>query len=330
MQVRAATTTFPSFLPPEVVDIQDKRARELAAKLERVTVSTPIGLSGGGEVDLGVCVAPPEARAGLSKVDSSTPPPTRPQVLCLHGFDSSCLEYRRLLPLLEKAGFDPWAIDILGWGFTEMPKDVSYTPEAKRKVLYSFWKQYINTPIVLLGGSIGGAFAIDFALEHPDAVEKLVLVDPQVFASLPPPPEEPPAMPAFAGYIGAAVLKSLPLRWIATYQVFKDKDEVSTDSINVGRLHCLQDGWSDALVSYMQCGGPILLQKAVTDNMSELKQETLVLWGEDDQILEKSNLESVTASIDDHVLEFIPVCGHQPHVEKPKAVVAAMSKWLKM
>ena len=78
-----------------------------------------------------------------------------------------------------------------GWGFTEMPKDVSYTPEAKRKVMYDFWKQYIGTPVVLLGGSIGGAFAIDFALEHPDAVEKLVLVDPQVGYSsclAPPPP----------------------------------------------------------------------------------------------------------------------------------------------
>jgi pimeloyl-ACP methyl ester carboxylesterase len=31
-----------------------------------------------------------------------------------------------------------------------------------------------------MGGSIGGALAIDFAVEHPDAVSKLVLVDPQV------------------------------------------------------------------------------------------------------------------------------------------------------
>ena len=38
-------------------------------------------------------------------------------------------------------------------------------------MLYFFWKQYIGTPMVLVGGSIGGAFAIHFALEHPDAVE---------------------------------------------------------------------------------------------------------------------------------------------------------------
>lgn len=61
-----------------------------------------------------------------------------------------------------------------------MPADATYTPEAKRQVLYAFWKKYVGTPVILLGGSIGGAFAIDFAIEHPDAVHKLVLVDPQV------------------------------------------------------------------------------------------------------------------------------------------------------
>ena len=35
-----------------------------------------------------------------------------------------------------------------------------------------------------MGGSIGGALAIDFAVEHPDAVSKLVLVDPQVLFHL--------------------------------------------------------------------------------------------------------------------------------------------------
>jgi pimeloyl-ACP methyl ester carboxylesterase len=33
-----------------------------------------------------------------------------------------------------------------------------------------FWKAYVKRPMVLVGPSLGGAVAIDFALAHPDAV----------------------------------------------------------------------------------------------------------------------------------------------------------------
>lgn len=39
-------------------------------------------------------------------------------ILLLHGFDSSLLEWRRLIPELEKMGADAYAMDVLGWGFT--------------------------------------------------------------------------------------------------------------------------------------------------------------------------------------------------------------------
>ena len=38
----------------------------------------------------------------------------------------------------------------------------------------------INRPMVVAGVSLGGAVALDFAVSHPEAVEKLVLVDAQV------------------------------------------------------------------------------------------------------------------------------------------------------
>ena len=35
---------------------------------------------------------------------------------------SSCLEWRAVYPLLEEAGAESWAIDILGWGFSNLGK----------------------------------------------------------------------------------------------------------------------------------------------------------------------------------------------------------------
>lgn len=41
-------------------------------------------------------------------------------------------------------------------------------PEQRREHLYQFWKKMIRKPMVLFGASLGGAVAIDFALEHPE------------------------------------------------------------------------------------------------------------------------------------------------------------------
>ena len=105
-----------------------------------------------------------------------------PYVL-LHGFDSSCLEYRRLFPKLEENGAEVYALDLLGWGFTDGLDDGigDYSPEAKCAHMYAWWKQNVNRPIVLAGASLGGAAAIEFASRHPEAVARLVLIDAQGF-----------------------------------------------------------------------------------------------------------------------------------------------------
>ncbi|KAE8776014.1 hypothetical protein D1007_51400 [Hordeum vulgare] len=75
---------------------------------------------------LSSCVRP------LKQQESNDP------VVLLHGFDrySSCLEWRYTYPLLEEAGLEAWAVDILGWGFSNLetrpPSDVL----SKRQHLY--------------------------------------------------------------------------------------------------------------------------------------------------------------------------------------------------
>lgn len=73
----------------------------------------------------------------------------------------------------------------VGWGFTDhtpfaQQPELNISPQQKREHLYSFWQQHIQRPMALVGGSLGGAIALDFALAYPEAVEKLVLIDAQV------------------------------------------------------------------------------------------------------------------------------------------------------
>ncbi|CAN0313590.1 unnamed protein product, partial [Hapterophycus canaliculatus] len=47
-------------------------------------------------------------------------------ILMLHGFDSSLLEFRRLLPKLGELGAEAYAVDVLGWGFTDLAGVTSF------------------------------------------------------------------------------------------------------------------------------------------------------------------------------------------------------------
>ena len=72
----------------------------------------------------------------------------RAPVLLLHGFDSSSLEFRRLLPLLEEK-LETWAVDLVGWGFSDsgaaQHEDLQLGPKQKRDHLYAFWKEKVTS-----------------------------------------------------------------------------------------------------------------------------------------------------------------------------------------
>ncbi|KAM1491676.1 hypothetical protein ACFX10_023692 [Malus domestica] len=62
-------------------------------------------------------------------------------VVLLHCFDSSCLEWRCAYPLLEEAGLEAWAVDVLGWGFSDLERCPPCSPASKRHHLYQIYMQ---------------------------------------------------------------------------------------------------------------------------------------------------------------------------------------------
>uniref|UniRef100_A0A803QQ13 AB hydrolase-1 domain-containing protein n=1 Tax=Cannabis sativa TaxID=3483 RepID=A0A803QQ13_CANSA len=288
------STPFPSFLPQQIHKIKDPFARKLAQRIERLPVSLK------QDCIMSSCVKP--------LVHSKTSP-----VVLLHGFDSSCLEWRYVYPMLEEAGLETWAVDILGWGFSDLEQRPSCDVPSKRQHLYQLWKSHIKMPMILVGPSLGAAVAIDFAVNHPEAVEKLVLIDASVYAEG---TGNLASLPKLVAYAGVSLLKSVPLRLYVNLLAFTDISfDTSLDWMNIGRLHCLLPWWEDATVDFMRSGG-----YKVGEQIEQVKQKTLIIWGEDDQIISNKLAVRLHCEMPNAILRQIPECGHIPHVERPSRV----------
>lgn len=81
--------------------------------MQRVPVTVPESVADGAIGTNFVRTTDPKAG---SKADGEGEDP----ILMLHGFDSSLLEFRRLMPKLGELGAEAYAVDVLGWGFTQL------------------------------------------------------------------------------------------------------------------------------------------------------------------------------------------------------------------
>jgi pimeloyl-ACP methyl ester carboxylesterase len=321
--VRPTTGFFQDLLPKALTPIQrdetfeapkvaaagitEELCIDTAARMNRVQVPVRTSIHLAGTVGISYSHWKANARP------FTRPPPT---VVLLHGFDSSNLEFRRLGSRLAERGIDTYAVDILGWGYTQLDGVTDFSAAAKVEALQSFL-QSISTigDFCIAGASLGGAAAIETAVSNP-ACKGLILIDAQGFVD----GIGPMAMlPQPIAKLGVQVLKSIPLRSSANQMSYFDKKTYATDeAVTVGRLHCLREGWSDSMVNFMQSGG-----FSPTKLVPLVKVPTLVLWGREDGILEgKEYANKFTELIPDSKLQWIEACGHVPHLEQPECVAS--------
>lgn len=97
-------------------------------------------------------------------------------VVLMHGFPDSTHLYDRLLPRL--AGRRPVVrFDFLGWGRSDKPAGYPYTVTNQVGDLDAVLAGVPAPRVVLVAHDASGPPAIDWALDHPDRVEALVLLN---------------------------------------------------------------------------------------------------------------------------------------------------------
>jgi haloalkane dehalogenase len=100
-----------------------------------------------------------------------------PAIVLMHGFPDSLHLYDRLVPYLTSAGRRVVVFDFLGWGDSDKPAPYPYTATNQTGDLDAVIEQLGLASVVLVAHDASGPPAIDWALEHPDRVASLVLLN---------------------------------------------------------------------------------------------------------------------------------------------------------
>lgn len=282
---------FADFLPEIVKELTESTSFSLAQSIQFKAIATPVCTQ-----DI--------ATAFVHQGCGGTP------VLLLHGFDSSLLEFRRLLPLLA-AKNESWAVDLLGFGFTDRVAGIPFSPSAIKTHLYYFWKSLIQEPVILVGASMGGAAAIDFTLYYPEAVKKLVLIDSAGLAAGSKMSKY--MFPPF-DYLAAQFLRHPRIRNSISRAAYKNKSLASVDAQLCAALHLQMPLWNQALIAFTKSGG----YSDFKNKLVQIEQPTLILWGKDDRILGTGDAVKFKDAIAHSGLIWIQDCGHVPHLEQPE------------
>jgi pimeloyl-ACP methyl ester carboxylesterase len=109
--------------------------------------------------------------------------PIKGSVICIHGFGGNADQFRYNLPSLAEAGYKTYAVDLLGYGYSDKPspKDYAvnslYNFETWSDQIASFIDGVVGGPCTLVCNSIGGVVGLQSSLLRPSLVQGVVLID---------------------------------------------------------------------------------------------------------------------------------------------------------
>src|SRR5713226_1802410 len=98
-----------------------------------------------------------------------------PSIVLMHGFPDNLHLYDRLVPHLSERRVVTF--DFLGWGASDKPLGYPYTAENQEGDLHAVIKQLKLGQVVLVAHDASGPPAINWALQHPNQISALVLLN---------------------------------------------------------------------------------------------------------------------------------------------------------
>lgn len=102
--------------------------------------------------------------------------PVKEAIILLHGWRSEGAVWHGVMEKLASEQIALYALDLPGFGRSEPPK-TPFSVDSYADIVFTFLEQNGVERATFIGHSFGGRIGIHLAAEHPDFVQKLILVD---------------------------------------------------------------------------------------------------------------------------------------------------------
>jgi len=249
-----------------------------------------------------------------------------PTLILIHGYTASTYVWQTVAPMLADENFHVVAVDLLGFGFSEKPAWFEYSIVSQARMIERFMDRIGIGRAILVGSSYGGAVASTVALDYRERVEKLVLVDAvcndeakqNVLLRL-------VSMRGVGEILSPFLIDSrrfLKLRMRRTiapvnhHLITKERIEAVHRPLRAKNAH------HSVLASARNWNA-----NRIENDAYLINQPTLIIWGEDDNVIPVRNGEKLYDSILNSRLVVLKDCGHIPQEEKPERFVELVAEF---
>lgn len=253
-------------------------------------------------------------------------PEDGPVVVLIHGFCTPMFIWNRNVEALAQGGFRVLRYDLYGRGYSDRPWTRYTMALFARQLRELLEAERVTGPVSLVGLSMGGAIALDYAAEHPERVSKIVLVAPVCFND-PPSAARLLAFPGCADWIMAAFGKRFFLKTIPG-MLGTDREAARAFEAAYKEQFRFR-GCVRALVSTLR-HGPVMRQEALYERAaSRVKCPGLLLWGTADEVILFSLHERVLEKLPHFEFHAIPEGNHCMNYQRAEEVNAFLLPFLR-
>ncbi|HYC01250.1 MAG TPA: alpha/beta hydrolase [Candidatus Limnocylindrales bacterium] len=261
--------------------------------------------------------------AGHTRYDLLGPQPSQVVVL-VHGFTSPSYVWGEIPGRLRDAGYRTLVYDLYGRGFSDRP-DVDYDLDLYDRQLEELLaKLELSERVHLVGLSMGGVIASEFALRHGDRVASLTLIDPAGFGVDVPVQARLLALPLVGEYVlrafGDGVLMSGNERGVHDQSLVPDLQARFAPQL-------AYRGYKRAILSSMRH----MPLSDFRERYRELGHGALpvqIFWGRQDRVTPFEGAEVAATLLPKAHVHPVEEAGHLPHYEKPDAVAPRLLAFL--